>query len=163
MGITKLTPLKTAALARLKVTALRSGSPVDDGVAQALEQNNKLAAAIEQALKQFKADWCEQEPLVSEAETFVRKHEGAKKEDVANQTTATVGCFLKYLDVPEGTIDNVSLDNNKEPSEGGDTKAIDPDADTSAGDSDDSEDEGDADGENGDDTEDDEDDEGEEK
>jgi phosphopantothenoylcysteine synthetase/decarboxylase len=116
--------IKSQALARLKVLALRSASPVDDGVAQALEQNKKLAASLEKALADFKKDWCEQEPLVSEAETFARKHEGAKKEDIANQTTATVGCFLKYLDVPEGTIDNVSLDNNKDPEASDGNKAI---------------------------------------
>jgi hypothetical protein len=107
------------AIKPLKVTALMSNSPVDDGVAQALEQNTRFADALQAALDDFRKDWCDKAPLVEEAETFVKKHGGAKKEDIANECTATVACFLKYLDVPEGTIDNVAVNNSTDDDAGG--------------------------------------------
>ena len=105
---------------RLSFTqALLSTSPVDEGVAQSLAQNKKFSEVLRKAIDDFDKDWCEKEPLVEEAEMFVKKHGGAKVEDIINECKATVACFLKYVEVPEGTIDNVAVNNSTDDDKGG--------------------------------------------
>lgn len=122
--IRKMNLRASAAVARLMATAADDADPEDpdnkltdddqilalkEGVATALSQNQQFSEALHNALDEFDAHWIKKEDLNTEGVLAIKKTPELTAEELATQLTATVACFFKYLTVPKGTEENVTL------------------------------------------------------